>query len=152
MLKVKKIFSAFVGMAMTVNALMTMPIPAFADEETSHTYTYDGYEVSYDVTNAWVLFLLNGWWLWSCSGQFYALSDKRRKRIRLSGVTQCQSDLGRFIQLGMTDPKNELIFERIYESKIADYKSYFFNQVYNGIPVYGHSVTVVARTNGEIVY
>lgn len=53
--------------------------------------------------------------------------------------------------LGMTDPKNELIFERIYESKIADYKSYFFNQVYNGIPVYGHSVTVVARTNGEIL-
>ena len=26
---------------------------AFADEETSHTYKYDGYEVSYDVTNAW---------------------------------------------------------------------------------------------------
>ncbi|WP_337403244.1 hypothetical protein [Porcipelethomonas sp.] len=43
MLKIKKIFSAFVGMAITVNALMTMPIPAFADEETSHTYTYDGY-------------------------------------------------------------------------------------------------------------
>ena len=52
MLKIKKIFSAFVGMAITVNALMTMPISAFADEETSHTYTYDGYEVSYDVTNA----------------------------------------------------------------------------------------------------
>ena len=50
MLKVK---SAFVGMAITVNALMTMPISSFADEETSHTYTYDGYEVSYDVTNAW---------------------------------------------------------------------------------------------------
>ena len=53
MLKVKKMFSTFVGMAMTVNALMTMPFSAFADEETSHTYTYDGYEVSYDVTNAW---------------------------------------------------------------------------------------------------
>ena len=53
MLKVKKMFSAFVGMAMTVNALMTMPFSAFADEETGHTYTYDGYEVSYDVTNAW---------------------------------------------------------------------------------------------------
>ena len=50
MLKVK---SAFVGMAITVNALMTMPISSFADEETSHTYKYDGYEVSYDVTNAW---------------------------------------------------------------------------------------------------
>ena len=50
MLKVK---SAFVGMAITVNALMTMPISSFADEETRHTYKYDGYEVSYDVTNAW---------------------------------------------------------------------------------------------------
>ena len=53
MLKVKKIFSTFVGVAMAANAFITMPISAFADEETSHTYTYDGYEVSYDVTNAW---------------------------------------------------------------------------------------------------
>ena len=50
MLKVK---SAFVGVAMAANAFITMPISAFADEETSHTYKYDGYEVSYDVTNAW---------------------------------------------------------------------------------------------------
>ena len=35
MLKVKKIFSAFVGMAMAANALITMPFSAFADEETS---------------------------------------------------------------------------------------------------------------------
>ncbi len=53
--------------------------------------------------------------------------------------------------LGMTNPKSELIFDRIYESKIADYKSYFFNQIYNDIPVYGHSVTVVARSNGEVL-
>ena len=53
MLKIKKIFSTFVGVAMAANAFITMPISAFADEETSHTYTYDGYEVSYDVTNAW---------------------------------------------------------------------------------------------------
>ena len=53
--------------------------------------------------------------------------------------------------LGMTDPKSELVLDRIYESKIAGYKSYFFNQVYNDIPVYGHSVTVVARNNGEIL-
>lgn len=49
MLKVKKIFSTFVGVAMAANAFITMPISAFADEETSHTYKYDGYEVSYDV-------------------------------------------------------------------------------------------------------
>ena len=53
MLKVKKIFSAFVGMAMAANVFMTMPFSAFADEETSRTYTYDGYEISYDVTNSW---------------------------------------------------------------------------------------------------
>lgn len=54
MLKVKKIFSAFVGMAMAANALITMPFSAFADETTSgHTYVYDDYEVTYDVTNSW---------------------------------------------------------------------------------------------------
>lgn len=53
MLKIKRIFSAFVGMAMAANALITMPFSAFADEETSRTYTYDGYDVSYDVTNSW---------------------------------------------------------------------------------------------------
>ena len=53
MLKVKKMFSAFVGVAMAANAFITMPISAFADEETSHTYTYDDYEISYDVTNSW---------------------------------------------------------------------------------------------------
>ena len=53
MLKIKKIFSAFVGMALAANALITIPFSAFADEETSRTYTYDGYDVSYDVTNSW---------------------------------------------------------------------------------------------------
>lgn len=53
MLNIKKIFSAFIGAAMTANALMTMPFSAFADEETERTYTYDGYEVSYNVTNSW---------------------------------------------------------------------------------------------------
>lgn len=54
MLKIKKIFSAFVGMAMAANALITMPFSAFADEETtSRTYIYDDYEISYDITNSW---------------------------------------------------------------------------------------------------
>ena len=53
MLKIKKNFSAFVGVAMAVNVFMTMPFTVFADEEISHTYTYDGYEVSYDITNSW---------------------------------------------------------------------------------------------------
>lgn len=54
MLKVKKIFSAFIGVAMTANTLMTMPFSAFADdEENSRTYVYDDYEISYDVTNSW---------------------------------------------------------------------------------------------------
>lgn len=53
MLKVKKIFSVFVGAAMAANVFMTMPFSAFADNDTAHTYTYDGYEISYDVTNSW---------------------------------------------------------------------------------------------------
>lgn len=53
MLKLKKMFSAFVGAAMAANVFMTMPFSAFAEEETSHTYTYDDYEVSYAVTNSW---------------------------------------------------------------------------------------------------
>lgn len=53
MLKLKKMFSAFVGVAMAANVFMTMPFSAFADEETNHTYTYDDYEVSYAVTNSW---------------------------------------------------------------------------------------------------
>lgn len=54
MLKVKKIFSAFVGAAMAANVFMTMPFSAFADEETtSRMYIYDDYEISYDITNSW---------------------------------------------------------------------------------------------------
>lgn len=53
MLKIKKIFSAFVGAVMAANALVIMPFSAFADDNTAHTYTYDGYEVSCDVTNSW---------------------------------------------------------------------------------------------------
>lgn len=51
--------------------------------------------------------------------------------------------------LGITDPKSELKLDYVYDSTIADYKSYFFNQVYNGVEVYSRSVTVVARDNGE---
>ncbi|MDE5758536.1 MAG: cellulose-binding domain-containing protein, partial [Allobaculum sp.] len=51
--------------------------------------------------------------------------------------------------LGMNDPLNELELDYIYESEISDYKSYFFNQVYDGIWVYGRNVTVVARDYGE---
>lgn len=54
MLKLKKMFSAFVGTVMAVNMFMTMPFSAFADEETtSRMYIYDDYEISYDITNSW---------------------------------------------------------------------------------------------------
>ena len=53
MLKVKKIFSTLIGVVIAANMFMTMSFSAFADEESCHTYTYDGYEVSYDVTNSW---------------------------------------------------------------------------------------------------
>lgn len=41
------------GAAVAANVFMTMPFSAFADEESIRTYSYDGYEVSYDVTNSW---------------------------------------------------------------------------------------------------
>jgi subtilisin family serine protease len=54
MLELKRIFSAFVGVAMAANALITMPFSAFADETTSgRTYIYDDYEITYNVTNSW---------------------------------------------------------------------------------------------------
>ena len=51
--------------------------------------------------------------------------------------------------LGMNDPASELELDYIYDSETADYKSYFFNQVYEGIPVYGRTVTIVAKDAGE---
>ena len=51
--KAKKLLSLFVGAAMTANIFATMPFTAFADEEIERTYTYDDYEVTYDVTNSW---------------------------------------------------------------------------------------------------
>jgi hypothetical protein len=49
----KKIFTGFVSVTMLASTLTCMPTAVFADETTSRTYTYDGYEVSYDVTNSW---------------------------------------------------------------------------------------------------
>lgn len=66
MLKVKKMFSAFLGAVMAANALVVLPFSAFADEETSHTYTYDEYEsiswthdYNYDYDHAVSLFSEN---------------------------------------------------------------------------------------------
>ena len=51
MLNLKKMVSALLSVTMVAN--MALSIPAFADETTGCTYAYDGYEVSYDVTNSW---------------------------------------------------------------------------------------------------
>lgn len=51
MLNLKKMVSALLGVTMVAN--MALSMPAFADETTGCTYAYDGYEVSYDVTNSW---------------------------------------------------------------------------------------------------
>jgi subtilisin family serine protease len=49
----KKIFTGLVSVAMLASTLTCMPTAVFADETTSRTYTYDGYEITYDVTNSW---------------------------------------------------------------------------------------------------
>lgn len=51
MLNLKKMVSALLGVTMVAN--MALSMPAFADETTGCTYAYDGYEVTYDVTNSW---------------------------------------------------------------------------------------------------
>lgn len=51
--------------------------------------------------------------------------------------------------LGMSDPASQLVLDYIYTSESADYKSYFFKEVYNSVTVYGRTVTIVARNNGE---
>lgn len=52
--------------------------------------------------------------------------------------------------LGIKDPRRTLTLNRINEGKDgSDYTSYFFDQVYDGIPVYGRNLTVVAKDAGE---
>ena len=49
----KKIFSIFASVVMVCNALIIVPFSSFANEENICTYTYDNYQVSYDITNSW---------------------------------------------------------------------------------------------------
>ncbi len=51
MLNLKKMVSALLGVTMGAN--MALGMPAFAEETIDRTYVYDGYEITYDVTNAW---------------------------------------------------------------------------------------------------
>ncbi len=51
--------------------------------------------------------------------------------------------------LGMSNPASQLILDYIYTSESADYKSYFFKEIYNDVTVYGRTVTIVARNDGE---
>ncbi len=52
--------------------------------------------------------------------------------------------------LGITNPRTTLTLNQINEGKNdSDYTSYFFDQVYDGIPVYGRSLTVVAQDSGQ---
>ncbi len=53
MLKFRKMLAGLVGITMTANLLATMPYSAFADDSDSRTYTYEHYEVTYNVTNSW---------------------------------------------------------------------------------------------------
>lgn len=53
MLKLKRCFSSLIGVAMALNMFVAMPFTVAAEEPTSRTYTYDDYEVTYNVTNSW---------------------------------------------------------------------------------------------------
>ncbi|MBP3380006.1 MAG: hypothetical protein J6K77_04000 [Ruminococcus sp.] len=45
--------------------------------------------------------------------------------------------------LGISDPENELVFDRVSEGRVS--KKYVFAQYYKGIPVLGGSVSVMAE-------
>ena len=52
--------------------------------------------------------------------------------------------------LGITNPRTTLTLNQINEGmNDSDYTSYFFDQVYDGIPVYGRNLTVVAQDSGQ---
>lgn len=52
--------------------------------------------------------------------------------------------------LGMKDPKSTLVLNSTFEGNgDEDYTSYFFDQVYDSVPVYGRNVTVVAEDAGR---
>lgn len=68
------------------------------------------------------------------------VTDEESARNSLKGV----QDL-----LGIHSLANDLELDYIYENNSAEYKSYYFRQVYHGIPVFRKSLTVVARNNGE---
>ena len=52
--------------------------------------------------------------------------------------------------LGVKDPANTLVLERINEGENDnDFTSYFFDQVYGGLKVYGRYLTVVAKDAGQ---
>ena len=51
--------------------------------------------------------------------------------------------------LGIGSISSELALDWIYEDPDGDFKSYYFNQVYQGVPVFGRTVTVVVGSSGE---
>lgn len=55
--------------------------------------------------------------------------------------------------LGIADPENELVFEKVSEGRVS--KKYVFAQYYKGIPVMGGSVSVMAENgtgNAESIF
>ncbi len=68
------------------------------------------------------------------------VTDEHSARDALSGIREL---------LGICDLSADLVLDSVYEDHEGDFKSYFFSQVYHGIPVYGKSVTVVAGRGGN---
>lgn len=53
--------------------------------------------------------------------------------------------------LGLKDPHAQLVLESVFCSELADYNTFYFNELYNGVRVYGRTVTVVARKDGTVL-
>ena len=68
------------------------------------------------------------------------VTDEDSARDALSGIREL---------LGINDLSADLVLDSVFEENEGDFTSYFFSQVYHGIPVYGKSVTVVAGRGGN---
>ncbi|MDR0918035.1 MAG: cellulose binding domain-containing protein [Oscillospiraceae bacterium] len=83
------------------------------------------------------------------NGIVYSIDGKFSSILVTDEISALQALYNVKTLLGISNPSTDLISDGNYESEIGDFTSYFFNQIYNNIPVYGRSVTVVAMNDGE---
>ncbi len=86
-------------------------------------------------------------------GSIREISGKTAKKPVTDEKSAYEAVYGVSEILGIADPENELVFEKVSEGRVS--KKYVFAQYYKGIPVMGGSVSVMAENgtgNAESVF